>query len=116
MSDEHNLDYECDDQGDTLLNQSEDLEEPMKQGEAELEEKQSEDPGCLLTCSDRDIFEEDDCLTDSQLLAAINTPTPVDPAVPARSAETEEALQPVDLYWEKKVEGHESALLEHSSE
>ena len=37
MSDEHNLlEYECGDQGDTLLNQSEDLEEPMKLGEATL--------------------------------------------------------------------------------
>ena len=96
MSDEHNLlDYECDDQGDTLLDTSEDLKEPIEQGEAELKEKQSEDPGCLLTCGDRDIFEEDDCLTDSQLLIAVNAPTP---AVPVRSAETEEALQPVNLY------------------
>ena len=96
MSDEHNLlDYECDDQEDTLLDLSEDLEEPMEQGEAKLEEKQSEDPGHLLTCGDRDIFEEDDHLTDSQLLAAVNAPTPEDLAVPARSAETEEALQPV---------------------
>ena len=32
MSEEHdNLDYECDDQGDFILDQSEDPEEPMEQ-------------------------------------------------------------------------------------
>ena len=42
MSDEKNvLDYEYDDQGDMLLDQSEDLEELMELGEAELKEKQS---------------------------------------------------------------------------
>ena len=69
----------------------------MKLGEAEPEEKQSEGPGRLLTCSDRDIFEEDNYLAISQLMAAVNAPTPEDPAVPARSAETEEALQPVPI-------------------
>ena len=40
MSDEHNLlDYECDDQGDALLKQSWDRQEPMELGEAESEEK-----------------------------------------------------------------------------
>ena len=57
MSDKHNLlDHECNDQGDALLNRSEDLEEPVMLGEAKLEEKQSEDPGHLLMCGDRDIF------------------------------------------------------------
>ena len=40
--DEHdNLDFECDDQGDLLLNQSENQEEPMEQEVSEHEEKQS---------------------------------------------------------------------------
>ena len=35
MSDEHNhLDYEFDDQGDSILDQSEDQEEQIEQGEA----------------------------------------------------------------------------------
>ena len=94
MSDEHdNLDFECEDQGDSLLDPSEDQEESMEQKEAKQGEKQSEDPGSLLMCCDRDIF-ADDLLTDSQFMVAINTPTPVDPIVPARSAETEKALQP----------------------
>ena len=45
-------------------------------------------------CSDRDIF-ADDPLTGSQLLAFVNAPTLVDTVVPARSSETEKALQPV---------------------
>ena len=45
-------------------------------------------------CSDRDIF-ADDPLTGSQLLAFVNAPTLVDTVVPARSLETEKALQPV---------------------
>ena len=45
-------------------------------------------------CSDWDIFAYDP-LTGSQLLAFINAPTLVDTVVPARSSETEKALQPV---------------------
>ena len=45
-------------------------------------------------CSDRDIF-ADDPLTGSQLLVFVNAPTLVDTVVPARSSETEKALQPV---------------------
>ena len=116
MSDEHNLlDYECDDQGEELLNQSEDLEEPLEQEEAVLEEKQPEDQGNMLACSGRDIFEDD--LSVSQLVAAINTLTPVDPPVPARSSETEEALQPVPISgWVEETEEQYSAFLEFSSE
>ena len=117
MSDEHNiLDYECDDQGEALLDQSGDLEEPMELGEAESEENQSEDSGHLLTCGNRDIFEEDDHLDASQLMEDVNAPTPEDPAVPARSAETEEALQPVPIPdWSEEIEGRDSTNLEHCS-
>ena len=91
MSDEHNnLDYEYNDQGDKLLNQSEDQEEPMEQEEAKQGEKNSEDSGSLLTC-DEDIF-DDDPLTDSQLMAVINTSTPVDLVVSAKCTETQDAL------------------------
>ena len=67
----------------------------MEQEEAMLEEKQPEDPGRMLACGGRDIFEDD--LSVSQLVAIINVPTLVDPAVPAVSAKTEEALQPVPI-------------------
>ena len=48
--------------------------------------EQPVDSGHMLACNGRDIFEEDD-LTDSQLVAAVNAPTQVDPVVQARSAE-----------------------------
>ena len=67
----------------------------MEQEEAVLEEKQPEDPGHMLAHGGKDIFDND--LSVSQLVVAINAPTPVDPAVPARTAETEEALQPVPI-------------------
>ena len=44
-------------------------------------------------CGEKDIF-DDDPLTDSQLMAVVNAPTPVDPIVPARSAETGIYFQP----------------------
>ena len=43
-------------------------------------------------CGEGDIF-SGDSFTDSQLVAAVNTATPVDPIVSARDAETEKALQ-----------------------
>ena len=114
MSDKHdNLNFECDNQGDLLLDQSEGQEEPMKQEVANLEGKQSEDPGSLLMCNDKDIF-ADDPLTGSQLLAFVNAPTPVDPVVPARSAETEKALQPdPNLDWVLEVKEQDSTHLEY---
>ena len=40
MSDKHNLlDYKCDNQGEELLNLSEDLEEPIEQEDIMLEEE-----------------------------------------------------------------------------
>ena len=113
MSEEHNnLYYEFDDQGDLLLDMSEDQEEPMevaKQGE-----EQPEDSLGHLMCGERDIF--DDSLNESQLMAMVNTPTPEDPVVPARSAETEKALQPTPGFnWNQEVEDQDSAHLEHYS-
>ena len=87
MSEEHdNLDYECDNQGNSILDQSKDQEEPMEQDVAEPEEKQLEDPGRLLMCNDKDIF-VDDPLIASQLIAFVNALTPVDSVVPASSVE-----------------------------
>ena len=89
------LDYECDnDQGLGLLDQSADLEDESMEQEVIV----LEDPGQGLACSGRDIFcLKEDNLTNSQLLVAVNTPTQEDPGVPARSAEVEAALQPVDI-------------------
>ena len=56
-------------------------------------------------CGEKDIF-DDDPLTDSQLMAVVNAPTPVDPVVPVRSAETEEALEPApnfDWVWSSRI-------------
>ena len=115
MSDEYkNLHFEYDDQGDMLLNKSEDQEEPMEV--VDQGEEQSEDSLSLLMCGEGDIF-SGDSLTDSQLVAAVNTPSRVDPVVPARDAETEKALQPTpDFDWNQDVEEQDSALLEHCSE
>ena len=99
MCDELNLlDYECNDnQGEELLDQSANLEEePMEQEVVMLGEVQPEDPGHMLACGGRDLFEED-ILPVSQLVAAVNTPTQEDPAVPARSLEVEAILQPLDI-------------------
>ena len=82
------LDYECDDvQGKDLLDQSADLEEePMDQEFVVLEEvQQPADPGHMLACGDRDIFDEEVTYTVSQLMADLKTPTQMDPGVPALS-------------------------------
>ena len=117
MSDELNLlDYEYDDdQSEELLNQSASLEEePMEQEVIVLEEEQPEDPGQGLACGGRDVFEED-TLTNSQLLAAVNAPTQEDPGVPARSAEVEAALQPIHIQcW--VMESEQDSTLEPSME
>ena len=66
MSDRHNnLDFEYDDQEDSLLHKSEDQEEPMEV--AEQGEEQPEDSLGHLMCGERDIFDES--LTESQLIA-----------------------------------------------
>ena len=114
MSDKHNnLNYKYNDQGDSLLDKSEEQEEPMEV--AEEGEKQSEDSSNLLMCGEKNIF--DDSLTESQLMAMVNTPTPENLVVPARSAETEEDLQPApSSNWVSEVEKQDSAPLEHCSE
>ena len=55
------------------------------------------DTGYMLTCGERDIFDEDVTYTVSQLMADLDTPTQEDPGVPARSSEVEEALKPVPI-------------------
>ena len=49
ISDKHdNLNFECDNQWESRLDQSKDQEEPIEQEEATQGEKQSEDPSSLL--------------------------------------------------------------------
>ena len=57
-----------------------------------LEERQPEDPGSLLFCGEKDLFSQEEALSNSQLLAAVNAPTQEDPVVLACSQEVEEAL------------------------
>ena len=81
-----------------------------------LEEEQQVDPGHMLACSGRDIFEQDD-LSASQLVAAVNAPTPEDPVVRARTAEAEAALHLVPIpCWVSESEDQDSFFLELSSE
>ena len=76
-----------------LLDLSADLEEePMEQEVVMLEEVQPVDPGHMLAFGGRDLFKED-----FQLMAAVNTPTQEDPAVPASSPEVEAIFQPLDI-------------------
>ena len=49
-----------------------------------MEEVQPEDPGSMLSCREKDLFDEED-LSDSQLVAAVSAPTQGDPKVPAWS-------------------------------
>ena len=91
------LDFEYNIQGADLLDQSANLEgEPMEQDVVMLGEVKPEDPGHMLACGGRDLFEED-ILPVSQLVAAVNAPTQEDLAVPARSPEVEAILQPLDI-------------------
>ncbi len=55
------LEFECDDVlGEDLLDQSANSEEePMEQEVVMLKEVQPADPGHMLACSDRDIFDEE---------------------------------------------------------
>ena len=91
--------YECDNnQGLGLLDQSGDLEEePMEQKDIVLEDEKPVDPGHMLACGGKGIFEQDN-LSASQLVVAVNAPTPEDPVVPAVTAEAEAALQPVPFH------------------
>ena len=115
MSDEHNnLNFEYDDQGDALLDKSEDQEEPMEV--VHHRDEQPEDSLSLLMCGEQDIF-SGDSFTDSQLVAAFNTPTLVDPIVPAWDAETDMALKTTPNFkWYQDVKEWNSALHEHCSE
>ena len=66
----------------------------------------SEDPGSLLACGEKDLFSQDEDLSDSQLADYINAPTQEDnPVVPARSQEVDDTLQPLPLGdWVEEVE------------
>ena len=81
MSDKYEtLDFE-DTHGDSLLNESADLEEPMET--EDHREDPTEDALTDLMCGDRDIFLQDS-LTDSQLERVAKASTPADPVVPPR--------------------------------
>ena len=50
-------------------------------------------------------------------MAVVNAPIPVDPVIPARSAETEDALQPAPNFdWVWEFEDRDSTHLEHCLE
>ena len=85
-SQDYLLDYEYDIPGEDLLNRSADREEePMEEEVVIVEEVQFQppepaepvDPGCMLACGERDIFDEDvpQLYTPSQLVAELDTPT-----------------------------------------
>ena len=70
-----------------------------------VEERQPEDPGSLLACGEKDLFSQEEDLSDSQLAAYVNAPSQEDPVVPACSQEVEEALQPLPVGdWVEEVE------------
>ena len=58
--------------------------------EHNLLDYECDNQGYMLACGGRGIFEEDN-LSTFQVVVAVNDPTPVDPVVPARMAEAEEA-------------------------
>ena len=62
-----------------------------------VEERQPEDPDSLLACKEKDLFSQEEDLSDCQLLAAVTAPTQEDSVVPARSQEVEELLQPLPV-------------------
>ena len=62
------------------------------------------DPSSLLACGEKDLFSQEEDLSDSQLVAHVNAPNQKDPVVPALSQEVEEALQPLPLGdWAEEV-------------
>ena len=117
------LDYEYDIQGVDLLDQSADLGgEPMEEEVVMLEKVQvlpeptdpaeAEDPGYMLACGERDIFDEDvsSLYTASQLIRDLSTPTQDDPGVSALSPEVEEILRdipkPEGFDWVAKMDAY----------
>ena len=66
---------------------------------AESTAEPEEDLGCMLTCGERDIFEEEDAFllyTASQLLRELSSsPTQEDPGAPARSQVVAEILKDI---------------------
>ena len=113
------LDFEYDIPVADILDQSADLGgEPMEEEVVMLEEVQvlpepaepaePEDPGYMLACGERDIFDEDASLlyTASQLVRDLSTPTQEDPGVPAQSLEVEEIPKPEGFCWVSKMDAY----------
>ena len=77
---EHLLDLEYDNNAlgvDQLLGQSDPEDKPMEQDNKVIivEEHQSEDPGSLLAFGEKDLFSQEEDLSNFQLVAYINTST-----------------------------------------
>ena len=93
---------------DQLLGQSDLEDKPMEQDDKVVivEEYQSEDPGSLLACGEKDLFSQEEDLSNSQLVDYVNAPTQEEnPVVPARSQEVHDTLQPLPLGdWAEEVE------------
>ena len=63
-------------------------------------------------CEEREIFSQDS-LTDSQLVAVVNTSTPMDPVgPPPKDLETEQALEPSPSFSSYREVVEEHALVE----
>ena len=96
MSDKYKtLNFE-DDYGDSLLDESADLEEPREI--EDQREEPTEDALGDFVCGDRDIFSQDS-LTDFQLERMVKTSTPADSAEPPRDPETAKALESSSFDW-----------------
>ena len=118
------LDFEYNIPGADILDQSANLGgEPMEEEVVVLEEVQvlpepavpaepEEDPGYMLACGDRDIFDEDasSLYTASQLVRDLSSPTQEDPGVPACSQVVAEILKnipkPENLNWAAKMDAY----------
>ena len=76
---DHLLDFEYDESTlseDHLLGHSDSEVEPMeKDDNIVFVEKEPEDLGSLLACREKDLFSQEEDLSNSQLLAVANAPT-----------------------------------------
>ena len=72
------------------------------------EPAEPEDPGYMLACGERDIFDEgaSSLYSVSQLVRDLGTPTQEDPGVPAHSLEVEEALKPEGFCWVSEMDAY----------
>ena len=73
------------------------LEEVQVLPEPAVPAEPEEDPGYMLACGDRDIFDEDASLlyTASQLVRDLSSPTQEDPGAPACSQVVAEILKDI---------------------